>query len=132
MTNRLHSLCTNSARLNLALLSYFLVPRLLNDFRLSLIGLLVVNIGSASVRDRGLAKCELYFIIRFLNAKTVAPSKFHHQSTEMYGEKSMDMKNIQKWCSEFSSERKNVYEWNLTSFGHNINFRKYYKEYHVF
>ncbi|GLV46442.1 hypothetical protein CBL_20781 [Carabus blaptoides fortunei] len=56
------------------------------------------------------ARCELRSIIRFLNAKKVSPIDIHRQLVEVYGEKCMDVKNVRKWCREFSEDRENVHD----------------------
>ncbi|KAJ8953308.1 hypothetical protein NQ318_012102 [Aromia moschata] len=59
---------------------------------------------------RSPARCELRSVIRFLNAKKVSPIDTHHQLVEVYGEKCMDVKNVRKWCHEFSEGRENVHD----------------------
>ncbi|UYV70198.1 hypothetical protein LAZ67_7002154 [Cordylochernes scorpioides] len=56
------------------------------------------------------AKCELRSVIRFLNAKNNSPVEIHRQLVEVYGEKCMDTKNVQKWCREFNEGRINVHD----------------------
>lgn len=56
------------------------------------------------------ARCELRSVIRFLNAKKVSPIDIYRQLVEVYGEKCMDIKNVRKWCREFSEGRKNVHD----------------------
>jgi len=51
------------------------------------------------------ARCEVRAVIRFLNAKGVKPIKIHRQLTEVYGESCMDVKNVRKWCREFTAGR---------------------------
>ncbi|UYV70239.1 hypothetical protein LAZ67_7002260 [Cordylochernes scorpioides] len=56
------------------------------------------------------AKCELRLLIRFLNAKNNSPLEIHRQLVEVYGEKCMDIKNVQKWCRKFNEGRMNVHD----------------------
>jgi len=53
-------------------------------------------------------KYEVWSVISFLNANKVTLIEIYLQLTEVYGEKCMDMKNIQMWCKEFSSGCENV------------------------
>lgn len=59
---------------------------------------------------RSPAKCELRSVIRFLNAKTFPPIEIHRQLVQVYGEKCMNVKNVRKWCREFSEGRENVHD----------------------
>ncbi|KAJ8958100.1 hypothetical protein NQ318_006028 [Aromia moschata] len=45
-----------------------------------------------------------------LNAEKVSPIEIHYQLVEVYGEKCMDVKNVRKWCREFSEGRENVHD----------------------
>lgn len=56
------------------------------------------------------AKCELRSVIKFLHAKKVVPIEIHRQLEEVYGPKCMDVKNVRKWCREFSAGRLNVHD----------------------
>ncbi|UYV60466.1 hypothetical protein LAZ67_1001235 [Cordylochernes scorpioides] len=47
---------------------------------------------------------------RFLNAKNNSPVEIHRQLVELYHEKCMDIKNVRKWCREFSQGRINVHD----------------------
>jgi len=53
-------------------------------------------------------RCEVRAVIRFLNAKGVKPIEIHHQLTEVYGESCMDVKNVHKWCREFTAGRTEI------------------------
>ncbi|KAJ8939458.1 hypothetical protein NQ318_023084 [Aromia moschata] len=53
---------------------------------------------------RSPARCELRSVIRSLNAKKVSPIEIHHQWKYTV----MDVKNVRKWCREFSEGRENV------------------------
>ncbi|CAF4888914.1 unnamed protein product [Pieris macdunnoughi] len=56
------------------------------------------------------ARCELRSVIKFLHAKKIPPIEIHRQLEEVYGEKCMDVKNVRKWCREFTAGRLNVHD----------------------
>lgn len=56
------------------------------------------------------ARCEVRAVIRFLNAKGVKPIEIHRQLTEVYGESCMDVKNVRKWCREFTAGRTEIHD----------------------
>ena len=56
------------------------------------------------------AKCEIRAVIRFLNAKKVAAIETHRQLTEVYGEKSMSVQHVRKWCREFTGGRTDIHD----------------------
>jgi len=56
------------------------------------------------------ARCEVRAVIRFLNAKGVKPIEIHCQLTEVYGESCMDVKNVRKWCREFTADRTEIHD----------------------
>lgn len=56
------------------------------------------------------AKCEIRAVIRFLNAKKVAPIEIHRQLTEVYGEKCMSVQHVRKWCREFTGGRTDIHD----------------------
>jgi len=56
------------------------------------------------------AWCEVRAVIRFLNAKGVKPIKIHRQLMEVYGESCMDVKNVHKWCKEFTAGRTEIHD----------------------
>ena len=56
------------------------------------------------------ARCEVRAVIRFLNAKGVKPIEIHRQLTEGYGESCMDVKNVRKWCREFTAGRTEIHD----------------------
>ena len=37
----------------------------------------------------GAADCEIWSVIRFLNARNVLPSEIHHQICQLYGDNAM-------------------------------------------
>jgi len=49
----------------------------------------------------GAADCEIWSVIRFLNARNVLPSKIHHQICQVYGDNAMSDGMVRKWfrCS---------------------------------
>jgi hypothetical protein len=50
------------------------------------------------------AKCEVCFVIRFLNAKGERPAEIHKQIVAVYGNV-MNRQNVMKWYREFSKGR---------------------------
>ena len=56
------------------------------------------------------ARCEVRAVIRFLNAKDLQPIEIHRQLTEVYGESCMDVKNLRKWCREFTAGRTEIHD----------------------
>lgn len=56
------------------------------------------------------AKCEVRAVIRFFNAKGVEPIEIHRQLKEVYGESCMDVKNVRKWCREFTAGRTEIHD----------------------
>jgi len=55
------------------------------------------------------AKCQLRFVIRFLNAKVERPTEIHKQIIAVYGNV-MNRQNVTKWCREFSEGRTDVHD----------------------
>jgi len=56
------------------------------------------------------ARCEVRAVIRFLNAKGVKPIEIHRQYTKVYGESCMDVKNVRKWCREFTAGHMEIHD----------------------
>ena len=56
------------------------------------------------------ARCEVRAVIRFLNTKGVKPIQIHRQLTEVYGESCMDVKNVRKWCREFTAGHTEIHD----------------------
>jgi len=56
------------------------------------------------------AKCEIRAVIRFLNAKNVAPIEIHQQLTEVYGVKCMSVQHVRKWRREFTGGRTDIHD----------------------
>jgi len=49
------------------------------------------------------ADCEIWSVIRFLNARNVLPSEIHQQICQMYGDNVMSDGMVRKWvrmCNE--------------------------------
>ncbi|GLV40064.1 hypothetical protein CBL_02949 [Carabus blaptoides fortunei] len=44
------------------------------------------------------------------STRLARPPDIHRQLVEVYGEKCMDVKNVRKWCREFSEGRENVHD----------------------
>jgi len=56
------------------------------------------------------ARCEVRAVNRFLNAEGVKPIEIHCQLTEVYGESCMNVKNVRKWCREFTAGRTEIHD----------------------
>ena len=54
-------------------------------------------------------KCEVRFVIRFLNAKAELPAEIHKQIVDVCGNV-MNRQNVTKWCREFSEGRTDVHD----------------------
>ena len=96
----------------LATLLCLLVPPLPNKPLLSPLGRSVL-VRQPFVMELPLAapaRCEVRAVIRFLNAKGVKPIEIHRQLMEVYGESCMDVKNIRKWCREFTAGRTEIHD----------------------
>ena len=50
------------------------------------------------------AKCEVRYVIRFLNAKGERPAEIHKQIVAVCGNV-MNRQNVTKWCRQFSEGR---------------------------
>ena len=55
------------------------------------------------------AKCEVLFVIRFLNAKGERPAEIQKQIVAVYGNV-INRENVTKWCREFSEGRTDVHD----------------------
>jgi len=51
---------------------------------------------------KGAADCEIWSVIRFLNARNVLPSEIHHQICQVYGDSAMSDGMVRKWVWMFS------------------------------
>ena len=49
----------------------------------------------------GAADCEIWSVIRFLNARNVLPSEIHHQICQVYGDNAMSDGMVRKWVRMF-------------------------------
>jgi len=56
------------------------------------------------------ARCEVRAVIRFLNAKCVKPIEIHRQLMEVYGDSCKDVKNVCKWCREFTAGHTEIHD----------------------
>jgi hypothetical protein len=56
---------------------------------------------------QSLAKCEVRYVIRFLNAKCERPAEIHKHIFAVYGNV-MNRENMTKWYREFSEGRTDV------------------------
>jgi len=56
------------------------------------------------------AACEMWSVIRFLNAKNMTPAEIHHQLCDVYGEHAMSSSMVWKWVRLFNEGRKNVHD----------------------
>lgn len=56
------------------------------------------------------SKCEVRGVIRFLHHKGTSPIEIHRELISAYGPNVMDIKNVRKWCREFSGGRTNVHD----------------------
>ncbi|KAF2890947.1 hypothetical protein ILUMI_15226, partial [Ignelater luminosus] len=54
------------------------------------------------------ARCKVRAVIRFLNEKGVKLIEVKHQLEEVYGKSCMDVKNVRKWCREFTAGRTEI------------------------
>ena len=89
-----------------------LVPELPNKPSLSLLGRSVLA-RQPFVMELTLAapaRCEVRAVIRLLNAKGVKRIEIHCQLTEVYGQLCMDVKNVRKWCKEFTAGRTEIHD----------------------
>ena len=50
----------------------------------------------------GAANCEVWYVIRFLNARNVLPSEIHHQICQVYGDNAMSDGMVRKWVWMFN------------------------------
>jgi len=57
----------------------------------------------------GAADCEIWSVIRFLNAWKVLPSEIHLQICQVYGDIAMSDGMVRKWVRMFNEGRENVH-----------------------
>jgi len=58
----------------------------------------------------GAADCDIWSVIRFLNAMNVLPSEIHHQICQLYGDNAMSDSVVRKWVRMFNEGRENVHD----------------------
>ena len=56
----------------------------------------------------GANDCEIWSLIRFLNARNVLQSEIHHQICQVYGDNAMSDGMVRKWVRMFNEGRQNV------------------------
>ncbi|XP_023720754.1 uncharacterized protein LOC111871710 [Cryptotermes secundus] len=56
------------------------------------------------------ADCEVRSVIRFLNAKSIAPIEIHRQLCRVYGPNVMSKQMVHRWCRQFSAGRQIVHD----------------------
>jgi hypothetical protein len=54
------------------------------------------------------AECEVWAVIRFLNAQNVRPIEIYRQLIAVYGQGVMNESDVRKWCRMFNECRANV------------------------
>ena len=52
---------------------------------------------------------EVWFLIKFLNAQTIAPIEIHSQLCRVYGPNVMSMQMVRRWCRQFTAGRQHVH-----------------------
>ena len=57
----------------------------------------------------GAADCEIWPVIRFLNARNVLPSEIRHQICQVYGDNAMSNGMVRKWFRMFNERRENMH-----------------------
>jgi len=58
----------------------------------------------------GTSDCEIWSVIRFLNARNVLLSEIHHQFSQVYGDNAMSDGMVRKWVLMFNEGRENVHD----------------------
>jgi len=58
----------------------------------------------------GAADCEIWSVIRFLNARNVLPSEIHHQIRQVYGDNAISDGMVRKWVRIFNEVREKVHD----------------------
>jgi len=56
------------------------------------------------------AACEMWSVIRFMNAKNMKPAEIHRQLCDVYGEHTMSSSMVQRWVQLFNEGRENVHD----------------------
>jgi len=57
-----------------------------------------------------IAACEMWSVIRFLNAKNMKPAEIHRQLCDLYGEHAMSSSMVRRWVRLFNEGRQNVHD----------------------
>jgi len=58
----------------------------------------------------GATDCQIWSVIRFLNARNVLSSESHHQICQVYGDNAMSDRMVRKWVRMFNERRENVHD----------------------
>jgi len=58
----------------------------------------------------GVADCEIWSLIRFLNVRNVLSREIHHQICQVYGDYAMSDGMVRKWVRMFNKGRENVHD----------------------
>jgi len=58
----------------------------------------------------GAADCEIWSVIRFLNARNVLSREIHHQVCQVCGDNVMSDGRVRKWVWMFNEGRENVHD----------------------
>jgi len=58
----------------------------------------------------GATDCEIWCVIRFLNARNVLPSEVRHQICEVYGDNAISDGMVRTWVWMFNEGRENVHD----------------------
>ncbi|KAJ4437856.1 hypothetical protein ANN_13795 [Periplaneta americana] len=56
------------------------------------------------------AACEVRSVIKFFNAKSIAPIEIHRQLCQVYGPNIMSKQMVRRWCRQFSEGRQSVHD----------------------
>ena len=54
------------------------------------------------------ADCEIWSVIRFLNARNIKPAAIHRQLCEVYGEDAISDGMVRRWARKFNEGRVSV------------------------
>jgi len=58
----------------------------------------------------GAADCEIWSVIRFLNARNMLPSGIHHQICQVYGDNAMSDGMVRKWVQMLNERQENMHD----------------------
>ena len=61
------------------------------------------------------ADCEMWSVIRFLNARNIKPTDIQRQLCEMYGEDTISDGMVRRWVRKFNEGRVSVHDEQRTS-----------------